>query len=66
MAELTDNMPMPFGKYKGIAMVNVPPDYLIYLYDNGLPDGNVKQYIEDTMDILRKEIIENKQKSKQP
>jgi len=60
MAKLTDNMPMPFGKHKGEAMANVPASYLIFLYDNNLPDGNVKAYIEENMDALRKEITEKK------
>lgn len=31
--DLTDNSPMPFGKYKGTKLENVPASYLIWLYD---------------------------------
>ena len=56
---LTDNSPMPFGKYKGTAMANVPADYLIWIYDNGKCNAEVKTYIIDNLDVLKNE-IENK------
>ena len=59
--ELTDNSPMPFGKYKGTAMENVPADYLIWLHDNGKCNTEVKMYIVDNMDVLKKEIKNEKQ-----
>lgn len=30
--QLTDHSLMPFGKYQGQPMANVPDEYLIYLY----------------------------------
>jgi len=59
---LTDNDLMPFGKaYKGTKMVNIPASYLIWLYNNNLKDGNVKDYIEDIgLDTLKKEAIKDK------
>jgi uncharacterized protein (DUF3820 family) len=53
---LTDYSLMPYGIHKGKAMINVPADYLLYLYDNGKCDGEVLEYIEDNMDVLKKEI----------
>ena len=32
---LTDESKMPFGKFKGAPMVNVPADYLHWLWHNG-------------------------------
>jgi uncharacterized protein (DUF3820 family) len=29
-----DTDPMPFGKYMGIQLANVPASYLIWLYEN--------------------------------
>lgn len=56
--KLTDNDLMPFGKFKGIKMANVPASYLVYLYSNGLEAGNVKDYIEDIgIDELKKEAL---------
>lgn len=58
MGRLSDRSLMPFGKYKGVKMVNVPSDYLLWLYDKGLEDGDVKTYIEENMDVLKKEVKE--------
>jgi hypothetical protein len=32
---MTDETPMPFGKYKGQKMKHVPADYLLWLWDCG-------------------------------
>jgi uncharacterized protein (DUF3820 family) len=45
---------MPFGKHEGKKMANVPASYLLWLYDNGC-FGDIKEYIEDNMDSLKKE-----------
>ncbi len=50
--EYTDQTLMPFGKHKGTQMVNVPADYLIYLYETGISDGPVRRYIEQRLDKL--------------
>lgn len=53
---LTDESPMPFGKHKGEKMVNVPADYLLWLHENNKCSAEVKEYIEDNMEILLNEI----------
>ncbi len=53
---LNDDSYMLFGKYKGIKMANVPADYLLWLYDNNKCNKDVKDYIEDNLDVLRFEI----------
>jgi uncharacterized protein (DUF3820 family) len=52
---VTDATPIPFGKYKGKAMANVPAIYLLWLYDNGCSHEGVKRYIINNLDGLRKE-----------
>ncbi len=52
---------MPFGKYKGVAMANVPDDYLRYLWCHNVlsfRDGRLKgdlhrvmEYIDMYMDV---------------
>lgn len=59
---LTDDSLMPFGKFKGEEMINVPASYLIWLYDNDKCSGEVKEYIEDNLDVLRVEIERSKNK----
>jgi len=53
---MDDNSLMPIGKYKGEKMANVPPDYLLWLYENGNIYGELKQYIKDNLDIIKSEI----------
>lgn len=61
MITYTDTTPMPFGKYKGTAMANVPAWYLIWLYREGSP-GVVKPYIQENFDVLLKEAEKSKKK----
>ena len=58
MSELTDHSPMPWGKYKGEAMINVPASYLLWLWDNDKCSGNVKRYIMGDLEVLRKQAKE--------
>jgi uncharacterized protein (DUF3820 family) len=52
---LTDNTPMPFGKYRGKPMIEVPAKYLLWLFNEGCDHQGVKDYINDNLDALRKE-----------
>lgn len=56
---LQDNSPMPFGKYKNEKMVNVPASYLMWLYDEKKCTPEVREYIEDNLDVLKEEIKRN-------
>jgi uncharacterized protein (DUF3820 family) len=53
---LTDDSLMPFGKYKGDKMANVPAGYLMWLHDNNKCNAEVKAYIEDNLEVLKEEI----------
>ena len=55
MPKLTDESPMPFGKYKGDQMINVPPKYLLWLYEEGCSDEAVTGYIDENLDVIEKE-----------
>ena len=46
---------MPFGKFRGTAMVNVPAPYLLWLYNNGCDHAGVKKYIIENLDGLNQE-----------
>lgn len=60
---LTDNDLMPFGKYKGEKLANVPASYLLWLYDNNKCNQYLREYIEDNMDVLNEEIKKNSRNS---
>lgn len=55
MNELNDNSPMPWGKYKGTDMEDVPASYLLWLWNEGKCSGNVKEYIKDNLEVLEQE-----------
>jgi len=35
------NKPMPFGKFKGIPLIDLPEPYVVWFYQNGLPEGEI-------------------------
>jgi uncharacterized protein (DUF3820 family) len=56
--KLDDTSPMPFGKYKGTSMSEVPVEYLHWLWHNTNPVGDgvdVFDYIKRSLHCLREE-----------
>lgn len=49
MNKLKDNSSMPWGKFKGTQMSDVPDDYLVYMYNANKCDNQVKIYIEENL-----------------
>lgn len=56
MAKLTDNSIMPFGKYQGHTMANVPASYLIWIFENNKCTKEVAIYISENLENLKLEI----------
>ena len=55
MAKLSDGSSMPFGKYKGTAMANVPASYIMWVYGSvsrTYASADVLDYIKDNLDAL--------------
>lgn len=59
---LTDESPMPFGKYKGKKMADVPDYYLLYIYDNYDLQPHVKTYIEQNLAAIKTNIKRSEEK----
>lgn len=53
---LTDKSLMPWGKYKGEMLGNVPDSYLLWLHNEGKAQGQLKQYITENMAAIRTNI----------
>lgn len=61
--DFTDKTKMPYGKYKGADMEDVPADYLLWLHEKlkpkedalKFPDDEILAYIEDNMQVLKEE-----------
>lgn len=56
MIKLTDDSPMPFGKFKGKRMEEVPASYLHWLWtQESSKETSVMLYIKDNMGSLKQE-----------
>ena len=53
---MTDDSIITFGKHKGQKLANVPPEYLLWLYENGNIYGELKAYIADNLEVIKSEI----------
>jgi len=60
-------MPMPFGKYKGVVLCNLPEPYLVWFKQKGFPAGKLGMLLETLYEIklngleyLLRHIAENK------
>lgn len=45
------NMKMPFGRFKGRALVDLPEPYVVWLYQRGLPDGELGRLLAQVYEI---------------
>lgn len=54
---LTDDSILEFGNlHKGKTLANVPASYLLFVYENNYNTGKaLRAYIEDNMDVLKKQ-----------
>lgn len=61
---MTDESLMPWGIHEGKQMVDVPADYLLFLYENSKVHGEVKRYIHENLETIKMEvaIIEKRRK----
>jgi len=44
---------MPFGKYKGVFLIDLPEHYLVWYRNKGFPKGKLGQLMESAFDIRR-------------
>ncbi len=45
------NTQMPFGKYKGKQLINLPEEYLLWFVDRGFPEGRLGFLMQLTLEI---------------
>ncbi|HUR11201.1 MAG TPA: DUF3820 family protein [Flavitalea sp.] len=50
---MNENTLMPFGKYKGQKLANVPAGYLLWLYDTQKCGIALREYIREALPFLR-------------
>lgn len=42
---------MPYGKYQGVTLIDLPEPYVIWYYENGLPKGEFGQLLSELYEI---------------
>jgi len=42
---------MPFGKYQGRVLVDLPEEYLLWFANKGWPNGNLGQWLQLALEI---------------
>ncbi len=45
------NMKMPFGKYQGKNLIELPEPYLVWFSNQGFPDGQLGMLLQLTLEI---------------
>ncbi|ACR12089.1 DUF3820 family protein [Teredinibacter turnerae] len=45
------NMTMPFGKYQGRVLIDLPEEYLLWFADKGFPEGELGQLLALALEI---------------
>jgi uncharacterized protein (DUF3820 family) len=45
------NMKMPFGRYKGYALIDLPEPYVVWFHNQGLPEGELGRLLAQLYDI---------------
>lgn len=45
------NMVMPFGRYKGKVLIDLPEEYLLWLAKKGFPKGELGELLQFTLSI---------------
>ena len=45
------NMPMPFGKYQGQRLIDLPEPYLLWFSGKGFPEGELGRLMALTLEI---------------
>jgi len=39
------NTPMPFGKYRGTMLIDLPESYVVWFHAQGFPEGQIGQLL---------------------
>lgn len=45
------NVKMPFGKFKGIALIDLPEPYVVWFYAQGFPDSELGRLLAQLYEI---------------
>lgn len=60
------NLPMPFGKYKGTRLIDLPEPYVVWFKEKGFPSGEIGELLGTLYEIKVNGLEFLFQKLKQP
>jgi uncharacterized protein (DUF3820 family) len=49
--EALANTRMPYGKYKGLALIDLPEPYVVWFYNKGFPKGELGRLLAQLYEI---------------
>lgn len=44
-------MKMPFGKFQGVALIDLPEPYIVWFHNKGFPDGELGRLLAQVYEI---------------
>lgn len=44
-------MRMPYGKYQGVLLIDLPEPYVVWYFNKGLPDGEIGRLLAQLYEI---------------
>ena len=59
-------MPMPFGKYSGRVLIDLPEEYLLWFAKKGFPEGELGRLLQLSLEIHINGLTDVIQPLKQP
>ncbi|MCK5074661.1 MAG: DUF3820 family protein [Bacteriovoracaceae bacterium] len=45
------SMKMPYGKFRGVTLIDLPETYVVWYYENGLPEGELGRLLSELYEI---------------
>ena len=43
--------PMPYGKFRGVCLIDLPEPYVLWTYENQLPQGSLGELFKELYEI---------------
>jgi len=64
MSKINADTILTFGKYKNKKICQVPPEYLLFIFENNCCPANIAFYINHNLDDIKKKAIDKINKIK--